>query len=91
MSASNQLLFKQETQPIIQSGPGPCSVRTNTEGWQVACWDLAKTNRRFYVHGYKKPHKTFIEELAFTYEYHLEMVGKKVVFHPGAAPNQARP
>jgi hypothetical protein len=36
-------------------------------------------------------YKTFIEALAFTYEYHLEMVGKKVVFHPNAPPNQNHP
>jgi hypothetical protein len=91
MNDSNQHYLKQLTQPILPAGPAPDSVKTNAEHWQITCWDLAKANRQFCLRGYRKPHQTFVEELAFTYQYDLEMAGKKVVFHPNATPNQARP
>jgi len=90
MNDSNEHYLKQLTQPILPAGPAPGSVKTSAEHWQITCWDLAKANRQFCLHGYKKPHQTFVEELAFTYGYQLEMAGKKVMFCPTRASNQNR-
>ena len=90
MNDSNRHYLKQLTQPISSGGPAPGTVRTSAEHWQITCWDLAKANRQFCLRGYKKPHQTFVEELAFTYQYHLELAGEKVVFHPNAVSTQAR-
>jgi len=90
MNVTNHHFLKRSTQPVRLSGPASSLVRTNTEGWQITCWDLTKANQRFQLHGYRKQHKTFVEELAFTYGYHLETVGGKIVFCPTEAPNQNR-
>ena|ERR1700678_2004184 len=82
MITSSQLYTKKVAQTIFEPQLLAYSVRTASEGWQIVAWNIAKANRQFILHGYKKAHQTFVEELAFTYAFRLEMLGRKVVFVP---------
>jgi hypothetical protein len=60
------------------------SITTDMDGWQVECWNLAKSKKRFKVEGILYPHSTFFDELKAAYGYKLEPGDAGVVFVPTA-------
>ena len=52
------------------------------DGWQIACWNLAKTKEHFEVFGFEKKHHHFFEELKLAYGYELQADDTKIIFVP---------
>jgi hypothetical protein len=106
MSASNRHLFQLLAGAVKKPETLAHTITADDEGWQMAAWNHAKAGNHFCIYGYKAAHKTFVNELAHTYGYQLEMTKTKAVFipkpdsaskpaatqdQPGAANNQATP
>lgn len=65
---------------------------TKTQGWQKHCWEWAKNNEPFELHGVEVIHYRFCDELCAAYQYKFRgfQSGSVFVFEP-LQPMASRP
>ena len=66
------------------------SVKTDHDGWQVACVDLAKAKQEFAVEGHADKHWEFFDALRVAYGYELQRLEEAILFLPAGLPSENR-
>jgi hypothetical protein len=58
------------------------SVRADAEGWQIACWNLARAKKQFEVEGFADGFHPVFDELSQAYKYRIQRAPGKLLFIP---------